>query len=208
MVKIGIIIGSTRPGRNGLQVGEWVFSIAQERGDAQFELVDIESFNLPVLDEPLPAAAGKYSKAHTKCWAAQINGLDGFVFVTPEYNHGMPGALKNALDYLYKEWSNKAVGFVSYGASAGGTRSVEQFRSIMGVLHMADVSAQVSLSLREDFAVVEGKQILQPGVWQQASVEKVLDQVIEWSAALKPLRMPSDSDFPEPANRKDSLRSA
>ena len=96
MIKIAIIIGSTRPGRNGEAVGKWVYEVAQKRSDAEFELVDIKDFNLPLLDEPMPPIMGQYSKPHTKTWAAKIDSFDAYVFVTPEYNHGISGALKNA----------------------------------------------------------------------------------------------------------------
>ena len=98
--RIAIIIGSTRPGRNGESVAKWVYEIAQKRTDAEFELVDIKDFNLPLLDEPVPPIMGQYSKPHTKAWAAKVGSFDGYVFVTPEYNHGVPGALKNAIDFL------------------------------------------------------------------------------------------------------------
>src|SRR6202030_4777921 len=112
MLKIAIIIGSTRPGRNGQAVAKWVYEIARKRSDAEFELVDIKDFNLPLLDEPVPAAMGQYSQPHTNAWAAKIEQFDAFVFVTPEYNHGPSAALKNAIDFLHREWNNKAVGFV------------------------------------------------------------------------------------------------
>src|SRR2546421_1365155 len=127
MLRIAIILGSTRPGRNGEAVAKWVYEIAKKRSDAEFELVDIKDFNLPLLDEPVPPSMGEYSKPHTKVWAAKIGSFDGYVFVTPEYNHGICGALKNAIDFLFAEWNNKAAGFVSYG-SAGGARAVEQLR--------------------------------------------------------------------------------
>ena len=117
MLKLAIIIGSTRPGRVGEAVGRWVHEIAQKRSDATFELVDIKDFNLPLLDEPVPPSMGKYSQEHTKKWAAKIAAFDGYVFVTPEYNHGINGALKNAIDFLFAEWNNKAAGFVGYGSA-------------------------------------------------------------------------------------------
>src|SRR6476661_5347159 len=150
MLKIAIIIGSTRPGRNGEAVGKWVYEIVQKRSDAECELVDIKDFNLPLLDEPSPPIMGQYSKPHTKAWAAKIGSFDAYVFVTPEYNHGISGALKNAIDYLYREWNNKAAGFVSYGG-AGGVRAVEHLRLVMAELMVATVRAQVSLSLFTDF---------------------------------------------------------
>ena len=139
-----------RAGRDGEAVARWVHEIAQQRSDAEFELVDIEDFNLPLLDEPVPPSLGKYSKEHTKKWAAKIASFDGFVFVTPEYNHGTSGALKNAIDFLYAEWNNKAAGFVGYG-SAGGARAVEHLRLVMAEVQVATVRAQVMLSLHDDF---------------------------------------------------------
>src|SRR5260221_13465190 len=124
-LRIAIIIGSTRPGRNGEAVAKWVHEIAKKRTDAEFELVDIKDFNLPLLDEPMPPIMGQYSKPHTKTWAAKIGSFDGFVFVMPEYNHGISGALKNAIDFLFREWNDKAAGFVSYGG-AGGAPPAEQ----------------------------------------------------------------------------------
>ncbi len=150
MTRVAIIMGSTRPGRNGEAVAKWVYGIASQRTDAEFELVDLLDFNLPLLDEPYPPAMHNYTKEHTKAWAAKIASFDAFVFVTPEYNHGTSGALKNAIDYLYAEWNNKAAGFVAYGA-AGGTRAVEHLRGIMAELQVATVREQVALSLITDF---------------------------------------------------------
>src|SRR6201990_1421834 len=115
MSKIGIIIGSTRPGRNGEQVARWVEKLAQQRTDAEFELVDLLDYHLPHLHEPLAPSVGNSANDHTKAWAEKIKSFDGYVFVTPEYNHSTSGALKNAIDYLYGEWNNKAAGVVSYG---------------------------------------------------------------------------------------------
>jgi NAD(P)H-dependent FMN reductase len=129
MTRIAIIIGSTRPGRKAEAIAQWVLDIARKRGDAEYELVDIAEYNLPHLDEAMPPSMGQYSKAHTKAWAEKIASFDGFVFVTPEYNHSTSGALKNAIDFLYREWNNKAAGFVSYG-SAGGVRAVEHLRLV------------------------------------------------------------------------------
>src|SRR5258707_10090594 len=148
-LKIAIIIGSTRPGRNGEAVAKWVYELAQKRTDAEFELVDIKDFNLPLLDEPVPPSMGQYSKPHTKVWAAKIGSFDGYVFVAPEYNHGISGALKNAIDFLFAEWNNKAAGFVSYGG-AGGARAGEQFRLGLGELQIATVREPVLLSLFTD----------------------------------------------------------
>ncbi len=184
MLKLGIIIGSTRPNRKAEVVARWVHGIAAARKDAEFELVDIKDYNLPLLDEPMPPSLGKYSQEHTKKWAAKIGSFDGYVFVTPEYNHSTSGALKNAIDYLYAEWNNKAAGFVSYG-SASGVRAVEHLRLIMAEIQIADVRAQVMLSLYTDF---ENFTTFKPDARHEKAVNAMLDQVIAWSTALKPLR--------------------
>jgi NAD(P)H-dependent FMN reductase len=184
MTRIAIITGSTRPGRLNEAVSRWVHDIASKRSDAQFELVDIADYNLPLLDEPAPPSLGRYSQPHTKAWAQKIGSFDGYVFVTPEYNHGTSGALKNAIDYLYREWNNKAAGFVSYG-SAGGARAVEQLRLVMGELMVADVRAQVMLSLFTDF---ENFSKFKPDPRHVAEVNTMLDQLIAWASALETVR--------------------
>lgn len=184
MIKLAVILGSTRPGRNGEAVAKWVYDIASKRTDAQFELVDIKSYNLPLLDEAMPPSLGQYSQPHTRTWAAKIASFDGFVFVTPEYNHGTSGALKNAIDYLYREWNNKAAGFVSYG-SAGGARAVEQLRLIMAEVQVATVRSQVMLSLFTDF---ENMRTFKPAAHHEKSINSMLDQLVAWSGALQPLR--------------------
>ena len=184
MIKIAIIIGSTRPGRKADAVAAWVHGLAKQRNDAEFEVVDIKDFNLPLLDEPVPPSQGKYSKDHSKVWGAKIAAFDAYVFVTPEYNHATSGALKNAIDFLYKEWNNKAAGFVGYGSS-GGTRAVENLRLIMGELQVADVRAQVALSLYTDF---ENFTTFKPAALHEASLKAMLDQLVAWGGAMKTLR--------------------
>jgi NAD(P)H-dependent FMN reductase len=187
MTRIGIILGSTRPNRNGEQVAKWVYETAALRSDADFELVDLRDYPLPHLDEPLPPSMGQYQNDHTKQWSDKIASFDGFVIVTPEYNHSTSGVLKNAIDYLYAEWNNKAVGFVSYGA-VGGARAAEQLRLISGELQMADVRQQVALSLLTDF---ENYSVFKPSAYHVAALNTLLDQVVAWSSALAPLREPA-----------------
>ena len=184
MLKIGIILGSTRPGRNGEAVARWVHDLAKKRTDADYQLIDIADFNLPLLDEPVPPSMGKYSKDHTKRWAAAIGALDAYVFVTPEYNHSTSGALKNAIDFLYAEWNNKAAGFVSYG-SAGGARAVEHLRLVMAEVQIATVRAQVMLSLATDF---ENYSVFKPHQRHEAEVTTLLDQLVSWATAMKTVR--------------------
>lgn len=185
MNKIGIIIGSTRPGRVAEQVAKWVYEIAQKRKDAEYELVDIADYHLPIYDEPVPPSMSTdYTKEHTRKWSQKIASLDGFVFCTPEYNRATSGALKNAIDFLYHEWNNKAAGFVGWG-SFNGARAVENLRLIMGELQVADVRAQVGLSLFTDF---ENFTVFKPAPHHEEAVQAMLEQLNAWSGALKSLR--------------------
>ncbi|MET9090325.1 NAD(P)H-dependent oxidoreductase [Streptomyces sp. NPDC004237] len=187
MTRIGIILGSTRPNRKGEQVAKWVHDTAIHRGDTDYELVDLRDHPLPHLDEPLPPSMGQHQNEHSKRWSAKIASFDGYVIITPEYNHSVPGVLKNALDYLYAEWHNKAVGFVSYGA-AGGVRAVEHLRQIAGELKLADVRQQVSLTLAADF---ENYSVFTPGDHQLSQLNTLFDEVAAWSTALAGLREPA-----------------
>lgn len=184
MTKIQIITGSTRPNRVNKKVADWIFSIASQRNDIDVELVDIADFNLPLLDELVPPSMGQYSKEHTKKWSEKISAADGYIFVTPEYNHSTSGALKNAIDFIYAEWNNKAAGFVSYG-SAGGTRAVEHLRGIMAELQVADVRATVQFSFEHDF---ENYTDHNPKQSHEQAANTLLDQLTAWATALKPLR--------------------
>ena len=184
MTGIGIILASTRQQRRGDQVARWVRDRASGRGDAAFELIDLRDHPLPHLDEALPPAHGPSEHEHTRAWAATIAPFDGFVIVTCEYNHSIPGVLKNALDHAYAEWNNKAVGLVSYSAT-GGVRAAEQLRLVCGALEMADVSAQVAVPI---FEFEEGFTRFRPSALSTAALDAMLDQVVAWSAALAPLR--------------------
>jgi NAD(P)H-dependent FMN reductase len=185
MLKIAIIVGSTRPGRKGDAIARWAYEIARRRTDADFELLDIASFNLPILDEPVPAMSSEeYTHQHTRAWSAAIASFDGYVFVTPEYNHGTSGALKNAIDFLYREWSDKAAGFIGYGFTMGA-RAIENLRLVMASLQVATVRPQVGLSLFTDF---EHSEVFKPTEKLEQTVNGLLDHVIAWSGALKPLR--------------------
>jgi NAD(P)H-dependent FMN reductase len=186
MLKIAIVTGSTRPGRNNEGVANWVYRVAKERRDGEFELVDIASYNLPLLDEPMPPLLAQYSHEHTKTWSDKIASFDAYVFVTPEYNHSTSGALKNAIDYLFREWTNKAAGFVSYGGHVGGARAVEHLRLIMAEVMVATVRAQVLLSLYIDF---ENFKTFKPSPSREKELHAMLDQVVAWGGAMKTLRV-------------------
>ncbi|MFL6061142.1 MAG: NADPH-dependent FMN reductase [Marmoricola sp.] len=184
MTRIAIILGSTRPGRVGDQVGRWVLETAAARRDVEVVLIDLREQALPHLDEPYSPMLGRYQHEHTRAWARMIAGFDGFVFVTPEYNQGIPGALKDAIDYLHAEWADKAAGIVSYGV-AGGASAAGQLRRICGQLGMADVSRHVVLNLHHDF---EAYSLFGPTEQHASALTQLLDQVITWSTALAPLR--------------------
>lgn len=183
MTKIGIILGSTRPGRNGEAVAKWVLENAAQRNDAEFEIVDLKDFPLPHLDEAIPPSMGQYQGEHTKAWAAKVAEFDGYIFVTPEYNHSTTGVLKNALDYVYGEWNNKAAAIVSYG-SLGGARAAEHLRLILAELQIATVRQQVALSLMTDF---ENFSVFKPAEYNLAPLATLLDQLVAWTKALEPL---------------------
>src|SRR5437762_11152671 len=142
-------------------------------------LLDIKDFNLPLLDEPMPPIMGQYSKPHTKAWAAKIGSFDGYAFVTPEYNHGISGALKNAIDFLFAEWNNKAAGFVSYGG-AGGARAVEQLRLVLAEVQMATGRNQVLLSMFTDF---ENYSVFKPDARHEKTVNDVFNTVTDTCGA-------------------------
>lgn len=186
-LRIGIILGSTRPGRKGEQVAHWVLEQARKHGDADYELLDLLDYALPHLDEAIPPSAAQYANEHTKAWSKAIDGFDGFIIVTPEYNRSTSGALKNALDFLYREWNNKAVGFVSYGAQASGLRAVEHLRVIVGELQMADVRTAVGISLVHDFDGYTTMHAELPH--HEKGLQTMLDQLLAWSAALRDVRV-------------------
>lgn len=184
MSKIQIITGSTRPGRINPQVAQWIQEVAAKRSDIDVELVDIADYNLPLFDEPMSPMMGQPTKEHTKKWAAKIAEADGFIFVTPEYNHGMPGALKNAIDFLYQEWTNKAAGIVSYGAH-DGLHASDDVRRVLNQLQVAVVSSVVTFNLMNDF---EGYTTHTPGEAHEVAANAMLDQLVAWTKAMETVR--------------------
>jgi NAD(P)H-dependent FMN reductase len=175
-LKIGIILGSTRQGRVSPQVGEWVKGIADKRGDADYEIVDIADYNLPFLGTTDGSEGGP--------WNEKLASLDGFVFIVQEYNHSITGALKNAIDFAREAWYNKAAGIVSYG-STGGARAAEHLRGILAEQKVADVRTHPTLSLFTDF---ENMSEFKPAELHLTNVNAMLEEVVAWSGALKTLR--------------------
>ncbi len=185
MTRIGIVVGSTRPGRLGPQVARWVDEAAEERADADFELVDIAAYGLPLFDEPRVPRLGQYDHPHTRAWSAKIAELDGFVFVTPEYNWSIPAALKNAVDFVYAEWNHKAAGFVGYGSNVDGARAVEHLRQVCGAVQISTVYTQVNLSLWNDF---QDFATFTPAEAHGTALRRMLGEVVALTTALRPLR--------------------
>lgn len=174
--RIGIVIGSIRRGRKGAAVGAWVERVAAAREDARFSVLDVASYDLPLLtEETLPAAADRqYESERVRRWSRAVDSCDAYVFVTPEYNHGVPGAFKNAVDCLAPEWTGKPVGFVSYG-SESGVRAVEQWRQIVANFEMVDVRAQVSMSTFAEFG--DGGAFT-PAERREGELGRLLDQLL------------------------------
>lgn len=186
VLNVAILLGSTRPGRRGEAVAHWILDQLRAAGHpgASFELVDVAEQGLPLLDEPLEPSQGRYDQFHTRRWAEIVDRFDAWIIVTPEYNHGPPAALKNALDFVYAEWNDRAAGFVSYG-SAGGLRAVEQLRLVMAELQVATVRAQVAFSLRTDW---EQFRDFRPADHHRRDLDRLAGQLLAWAGALKALR--------------------
>jgi NAD(P)H-dependent FMN reductase len=175
-LNIGIILGSIRAGRVSPQVGNWVKKIADKRGDANYEVVDIADYKLPL--------EGTGQEPGFVAWSEKLYSLDGFVFIVPEYNHSIPAVLKQVLDSAHVEWNNKAAGIVSYG-STGGARAAEHLRGILGELKVADVRKHPTLSIFTDF---KDFTVFAPAKLHINNVHDMLNETIAWSGALKTLR--------------------
>jgi NAD(P)H-dependent FMN reductase len=187
MPLIKVILGTTREARFGDKPAQWILDLArQEQPDATFELVDLKEINLPLFDEPVPPAMGDYRHEHTKAWAKVISEADGFIFVTAEYNFGVPAALKNAIDYLAAEWRYKPVAFVSYGAAAGGLRAVQHLRDIGG--NTGYISLQDTVVFNRYWQQVNEAGELQPNAEQMEHAHKLVKNIVFWAEKLTPIR--------------------
>ncbi|MEV7978992.1 NAD(P)H-dependent oxidoreductase [Streptomyces sp. NPDC086519] len=186
MPKLHVVIGSTRPGRLGLPIGQWAARAAKEHGGFDVELVDLAEFDLPLLDEPGHPRAGQYTHEHTLRWSTKVDEADAFVFVTPEYNSGPPAALLNAVSYLYREWLYKPVGFVSYGGVAAGLRSVQVFKEVATALKMMPIPETVAIPFVFKFMGEGGFRADEP---LEAASTMMLDELLRWTEALQPLRL-------------------
>jgi NAD(P)H-dependent FMN reductase len=186
MLKLHVIVASTRPGRAGLPIAQWFLERAKTHGKFEVELVDLKEVALPMLDEPRHPRLGQYEHAHTKAWSARVKSADAFVLVTPEYNYGTPPALVNALDYLFVEWAYKPAAFVSYGGVSGGTRSVQMTKQLLTTLKIMPLPEAVSIPFFSTHMTPEGRFEGTEGM--EKAAQGMLDELLRWAEALKPMR--------------------
>ncbi|WP_417371602.1 NADPH-dependent FMN reductase [Gelidibacter japonicus] len=184
--QLKIIIGSTRPTRKGPIVADWFLKIAKQHPDFEVELLDLKEIDLPLMDEPNHPRVQKYTKAHTKKWSKTIDSADSFVIVTPEYNFGYPATLKNALDYLSVEWSDKPMGFVSYGGISGGTRAVQELKLPITALGMMPIPQAVNIPFFAQF--INDNDVFEANETLEKSANVMLTKLQNWAKALKNMR--------------------
>jgi len=186
MINVKIVIASTRPGRKGAPLGKWIFEVAKTNPDFDIEVLDLKEINLPLLDEPNHPRLQKYEQQHTKDWSAKIAPADAFIFVTPEYNFGLPASLKNALDFLFNEWAYKPVAFVSYGGVSGGIRSVQMLKQVVTSLKMMPMVEAVNVPFFTNFIDENGTFI--PNEITQKSADIMLKELAKWASGLQIIR--------------------
>lgn len=184
---LGIVIASIREGRRGGPIGSWAHDQAIAHGGFEVEMLDLEAIDLPLLTEPGHPALGQYTQQRTKDWSATVSPLDAFVFVTPEYDHGYPATLKNAIDHLHKEWNYKPVGFVSYGGVAAGTRSVQMLKQVLGALRMFPIYDGVAIPFVNE-SLPDGAETLRDDEPMRKAAATMFDELLRVQACTAPLR--------------------
>ena len=186
MPSLQIIIASTRPGRVGLPVARWFEAHASAHGGFDIDLVDLAELNLPFVDEPNHPRLQQYTQQHTKDWSAIVDASDAFIFVTPEYNHSFNAALKNAIDYLLREWQNKVAGIVSYGGVAAGTRATQALKQVLNAVKIMPVPEAVNIPFVAQHLDEDGR--FKSSELMDASATAMLDEVLRWTESLALLR--------------------
>ena len=181
---IGIVVGSTREGRFSERAAAWFHGIAARRTDVSVEIIDLRDYPMPFFDEPASPAWVPPKDQAAMRWAAKLAALDGFVFVTPEYNHGYSAVLKNALDYAFQQFNRKPAAFVGYGG-VGAARAIEQLRMVAVELQMAPVPKSVNIGMTEFLGIwQQGKEFADFPHLEQAAVA-LLDDLSWWSHTLQ-----------------------
>lgn len=188
--KLKVIIGSTRPTRKGPIVADWFLKVANQHSDFEIELLDLKEID-PLMDEPNHPRLREYTKDHTKKWSKTIDEADAFVFVTPEYNYGPPATLKNAMDFLFEEWQEKPVGFVSYGGVSGGTRAVQELKLSITTLGMMPLPQAVNIPFFNQ--LINDKNVFEANEPLEKSANIMLDKLQKWTKALKEMREHADN---------------
>jgi NAD(P)H-dependent FMN reductase len=183
-----IIIASTRPGRVGPSVADWIYDRAIKHGGFDVELIDLAEVNLPMFDEPKHPRFGEYLHQHTKDWSATISRGDAYIFVIPEYNYGFNAAIKNAIDYLNHEWLYKPLGFVTYGGVAAGTRAMQMLKQVVSALKMVPMTEAVNIPFVQQF--LDSDRVLQPNEVMESAATAMLDELARWTQATQTLRSP------------------
>ena len=191
MPALTVVIASTRPGRAGLPIAEWFVGRATKHAAFDISVADLAEIDLPMFDEPNHPRLHQYTHEHTKQWSALVDAADAFVFVTAEYNYGYPAPLKNAIDYLNREWRYKPVGFVSYGGVAAGTRAVQQLKQVVTTLTMLPVLESVNIPFHTQFFEESGR--VQANEVMEQAADVMLDELVRTEAALRPLRVQTPS---------------
>jgi NAD(P)H-dependent FMN reductase len=181
-----VIIASTRPGRLGLPIANWAISEIEKHGDFEVDVADLALMNLPMLDEPQQAYHRNYTKPHSIAWSKRVDAADAILIVTPEYNYGMPGSLKNAIDFLFHEWAYKPVAFISYGGMSGGMRSVMMAKQVVTTLKMVPLPEAVNIHMVPKY-IHDGQFV--PEETHESSLKKVLGELTRWAAALRAMRV-------------------
>jgi NAD(P)H-dependent FMN reductase len=189
MLKLLIIVASTREGRKGLPVAKWIEAEVRRDADWEVSTVDLKTLNLPMLDEPEHPRLGNYHFAHTKAWSAIVDAADAFLLVTPEYNFYAAPSMVNAIDYLSREWAYKPMAFVSYGGISGGTRSVQAIKPLVTSVKIVPVVEAVNVPFFARMIDEEGKFVPNPPT--EAGAKAMLSELKRWARALHPMRQPA-----------------
>jgi NAD(P)H-dependent FMN reductase len=186
MPKLKIISSTTRPGRKGPAIAAWVAAVSRQRAGFEVEVLDLGQIHLPMMDEPFHPMLQNYQYQHTRQWSTTIGEADAFVMVTAEYNGGIPAPLKNALDYLNKEWAYKPVAIVSYGGVSAGTRAAQVLKGVLTTLKMVPLVETVAIPFFDQFINDQGEFV--PNPITEKAAHDMLDELLRWTTALKPLR--------------------
>lgn len=185
-MKLKVIVGSTRPGRKGPIVAKWFADFASAHSDFKVEILDLKEFDMPLFNEPEHPKSGNYQHESTKAWSKAIADGDAFVTVTPEYNHTYPATLKNAFDFLHKEWKEKPMGFVSYAGVSAGTRAVSELKLPVATMSMMPIVEAVNIPFFWNFITKEGN--FEPNETTEKAAQAMLHQLSRWAKALKAMR--------------------